>query len=84
LTLFFSNTLGGFFFGGGKWEHEIKVEKIHPAGANWRARWRMWDRGVGLWGILKRYLGPSHPEHKEMLEWIGGEFDPEGGFDKDA
>ena len=20
---------------------------------------------------------PSHPEYEEMLEWIGGEFDPE-------
>lgn len=33
-----------------------------------------------IWGyaeFLKAIRSPSHPEHGEMLEWIGGEFDPE-------
>ncbi len=34
----------------------------------------------GVWGyedFLKAIQNPRHPEHKEMLEWIGSEFDPE-------
>jgi hypothetical protein len=34
----------------------------------------------GVWGyasFLEALHDPEHPEHEEMLEWIGGEFDPE-------
>ncbi|HSF47308.1 MAG TPA: plasmid pRiA4b ORF-3 family protein, partial [Burkholderiales bacterium] len=34
----------------------------------------------GIWGyqeFLKALSDPAHPEHEEMLDWIGGEFDPE-------
>ena len=39
----------------------------------------------GPWGyesLLKTLADPNDPEHEEMLEWLGGEFDPED-FDKD-
>jgi Plasmid pRiA4b ORF-3-like protein len=39
----------------------------------------------GVWGyasFLEALHDPEHPEHEEMLEWIGGEFDPEA-FDLD-
>jgi len=32
------------------------------------------------WGyqdFLEAMNDPEHPEHESMLEWIGGEFDPE-------
>src|SRR5919108_5111185 len=39
----------------------------------------------GIWGyagFLEAMHDPQHPEHEEMLEWAGGEFDPEA-FDLD-
>lgn len=40
----------------------------------------------GVWGyasLLETIQNPDHPEHEEMLEWVGGEFDSEA-FDRDA
>ena len=34
----------------------------------------------GIWGyasVLEAIRDPKHPEHDEMLEWVGGEFDPD-------
>ena len=34
----------------------------------------------GIWGyagFLDAIQDPQHPEHEEMLEWMGGEFDPD-------
>jgi len=34
----------------------------------------------GIWGyeeFLEAINNPDHEEHEEMLEWVGGEFDPE-------
>jgi hypothetical protein len=33
-----------------------------------------------MWGyadFLEAIHDPKHPEHDEMLEWVGGEFDPD-------
>ena len=71
---------------GDSWEHEVVVEKVlppapafkHPvclAGAN---ACPPEDCG-GLWGyynLLGILADPKHPEHEEMKEWMGGEFDP--------
>ncbi len=32
---------------------------------------------------LEAIQNPKHPEHEEMLEWVGGSFDPEA-FDLEA
>ena len=40
----------------------------------------------GPWGygdFLEAIQTPGHESHEEMLEWVGGEFDPEA-FDLDA
>jgi len=72
---------------GDDWLHEILVEKILPpeAGASYPAclagkRSAPPEDCGGIWGY-EEFLGaigdPKHPEHEEMLEWVGGEFDPE-------
>ena len=33
--------------------------------------------------LLEAIRNPKHPRHEDMLEWVGGEFDPER-FDLDA
>ncbi len=33
-----------------------------------------------MWGhdsFLEAIRDPNHPEHDDMLAWVGGEFDPE-------
>ena len=40
----------------------------------------------GVWGyaeFLEAIADPKHESHEDMLEWVGGEFDPER-FDLDA
>jgi len=34
-------------------------------------------------GLLEAIQNPNHEEYEEMLEWVGGEFDPEA-FDLEA
>jgi hypothetical protein len=77
---------------GDNWEHEIKVEKALPPEPGIKyPRLLKGKRACppedvgGVWGyeeFLEAIRDPGHPEHKEMLEWIGGEFDPDE-FDKD-
>ena len=79
-------------FGDG-WEHEIAVERIVLAepGASYprclagRRACPPEDCG-GPWGyaqLLTAVADPAHPEHEEMSEWLGGEFDPDE-FELDA
>jgi len=72
---------------GDSWEHEILVEKILPMTEE--RRHPVCLKGVkacppedigGLWGyydFLEIMQDPKHPEHEEILEWIGDQFDPE-------
>ena len=80
-------------FGDG-WAHVITVKKIHPAGAvAWKhpvcvagARACPPEDSGGVWGyehLLEVVNHPRHPEHEEMLEWLGEGFDPEA-FDLEA
>lgn len=73
-------------FGDG-WQHQVMVEKLLPAKAG--AIYPVCITGKracppedvgGVWGysdFLQVIRNPSHPERDEMLEWAGGEFDPE-------
>jgi len=69
------------------WEHLIRLEKVLPKEKNvdypicidGKRACPPEDCG-GVWGyeeFLKAIRNPKHKEHKEMLEWIGGGFDPE-------
>jgi hypothetical protein len=72
---------------GDSWEHELVVEKIHPpeAGVQYPRcldgqRACPPDDVGGVWGyqvFLDAMRDPDHPEHEDMMEWIGGKFDPE-------
>jgi hypothetical protein len=72
---------------GDNWRHEIKLEKIlprensvkYPLCIDGKRACPPEDCG-GTWGyenFLKITMNPRHERYEEMLEWIGGEFDPE-------
>ena len=72
---------------GDSWQHEVVVEKVLPPEP--ATRYPMCVAGeracppedVGsIWGyahFLEAIQQPNHPEHEDMLTWVGGSFDPE-------
>jgi len=73
---------------GDSWEHRVAVVKVldPDAAAAKVARCLDGARACppedcgGVWGyadLLKIIRNPRHKEHKTMLEWLGGPFDPE-------
>ncbi len=78
---------------GDSWVHVLEVEKIlppepeahYPRCLAGKRACPPEDVG-GIWGyadFLAAIRDPEHPEHDELLEWAGGEFDPEV-FDLEA
>jgi hypothetical protein len=77
---------------GESWEHELLVEKILPLDEGKRYPVCLTGKRAcppedcgGVWGyvsFLEAIHDPEHPEQEEMLEWIGGAFDPEA-FNRD-
>jgi len=73
-------------FGDG-WEHDVVLEEIGTSLP--RARYPMVLAGRracppedvggigGYYHFLKVIESPKHPEHRDMIEWCGGSFDPE-------
>ncbi|MBM5810409.1 MAG: plasmid pRiA4b ORF-3 family protein [Gammaproteobacteria bacterium] len=73
-------------FGDG-WEHDVVLEGILPPAP--AARYPIVEDGkracppedcggpYGYLCFLEIIADPRHPEHEEMLEWAGGQFDPE-------
>lgn len=78
---------------GDSWWHTITVEKTLPAEAGVTyPRCLAGERAGppedcgGPWGygdFVAAIQDPKHEQHEELLEWIGGEFDPEA-FDLEA
>jgi Plasmid pRiA4b ORF-3-like protein len=72
---------------GDTWDHTIQVEKVLDAEAGVRyPRCIAGKRACppedcgGPWGygnFLDAIQNPKHEQHEELLEWVGGEFDPE-------
>ncbi len=74
-------------FGDG-WVHDVVVEKVLPIDSGGR-RYPLVTGGrracppedcggiFGYYRLLEVLGQPDHPEHEEMLEWLGGEIDPE-------
>jgi hypothetical protein len=75
---------------GDSWAHEVVVEKILPADPKKKYAVCLDGKNAcppedcgGIWGyyeLLKAVKNPKHKEHQEMLDWLGGPFDP-GHFD---
>ena len=73
-------------FGDG-WKHLLRVEKVGPVGPDVEvpsclegARACPPEDCGGPFGyqmLLEAIQDPQHPQHREMLEWLGGGFDPE-------
>ncbi len=73
-------------FGDG-WEHQIILEKKLPYDSSKQIPICLKGKRAcppedcgGIWGykdLLEIINDPSHPEHKETLEWLGRDFDPE-------
>lgn len=69
------------------WEHLVAVEEIHsPTG--WKPNTQCLDGArrcppedvgstPGYENFLAAIKDQKHPEHDELLEWVGGSFDPE-------
>lgn len=76
-----------FYDFGDYWEHKIKLEKILPKEKNIdypvciKGKRACPPEDVGGIGGYEDFLeiikNPDHEEYEEMLEWAGGEFDPE-------
>ena len=78
---------------GDDWLHEILIEKIHqpeqgvryPVCLKGKRACPPEDCG-GVWGyddLLEIIKDPDNKEYEEMMDWLGGEFDPES-FDLDS
>lgn len=73
---------------GDSWEHEIKVDKIQKSDTTPLAVAECLDGAYacppedcggidGYLDLLEIIRDPTHEEHEEMMEWLGGGFDPE-------
>ncbi len=72
---------------GDYWQHDILLEKVlDPESGVHYPRCLAGKRACppedcgGLYGyyeLLETIQDPQHPDHAEMLEWLGGDFDPE-------
>ena len=72
-------------FGDG-WEHRIKVEKKLPPDPDRKTVLCLSGANAcppddvggppGYENFIEAISQPDHPEHEEMLDWIGGSFDP--------
>ena len=72
---------------GDSWTHEVLLEKVLPPepGATY-PRCTAGKRACppedcgGVWGyaeFVEAIADPKHEQHEELLEWVGGAFDPE-------
>jgi hypothetical protein len=72
---------------GDSWEHEVVLEKMlapepgvkYPRCIDGKRACPPEDCG-GAWGyagFVEAIQNPKHPEHEDMMEWIGDSFDPE-------
>lgn len=81
-----AKALYNYDFGDG-WEHAVVLEKklepepghAYPACTGGKLHGPPEDCGgvPGFYNLLDTLSDPSHRDHEEMREWVGGEFNPE-------
>jgi len=79
---------------GDSWEHKIVLEKILPDDADFKIPRCITGKRAcppedcgGVWGyqnLLEAIDDPTNPEHEEMLEWVGVDFDPEAFYSENV
>jgi Plasmid pRiA4b ORF-3-like protein len=72
---------------GDSWEHAIVVEKVlppqpsvaYPICVGGKLQGPPEDCGgiPGYYNLLEAIRDPQHPEHEDLSDWLGDEFDPE-------
>lgn len=72
---------------GDSWEHKVTLEKILPFTEEAQLPRCIKAKGAcppedvgGIWGyyeFLEAINDPTHPEHENYIDWIGGGFDPD-------
>jgi len=72
---------------GDGWEHVVEVVSVGPAEPGVKYPVCLAGKRAcppedcgGPWGyggLLEAMRNPDHPEHEEMLDWVGDQFDPE-------
>ena len=72
---------------GDNWEHAIVVEKVlppepgvaYPVCVGGKLRCPAEDCGSipGYYNLLEVIRDPTHEEHEDMMDWLGGEYDPD-------
>ena len=77
----------GLYDFGDSWEHAIVVAKVlppeaelaYPICAGGKLQGSPEDCGgiSGFYILLEAIRDPAHDQHEEMLEWVGGDFDPQ-------
>lgn len=72
---------------GDSWIHDVVFEAVLPPGKN--GRYPIIEAGrracppedcggcYGYMELLEALSNPKHPEHENLVDWIGGSFDPE-------
>jgi hypothetical protein len=72
---------------GDSWEHAIVVERVlppepgvpYPVCIDGKLQGPPDDCGgvPGYYNLLEAICDPAHPEHENLMDWVGGEFDPD-------
>ncbi len=72
---------------GDNWEHKIKLERILPREQNVNYPVCIKGKGAcppedcggiyGYYNLLEIISDPENEEYEELMEWVGGKFDPE-------
>ncbi len=81
------STFGYLYDFGDGWSHRVTVEKVLPAEPGTTVPACIGGRRAcppedcgGPWGyehLLEALADPTHPEHRDLTDWLGAPFDPE-------